>query len=63
MGWPLPRDAFGGSFMYPMEDGLVALGLVAGLDYKDAHRLLQRMKLHPLFREHLQGGEMVEWGA
>ena len=67
MGWPLPRDAFGGSFMYPMGDGLVALGLVVGLDYKNArldiHRLLQRMKLHPLFRERLQGGEMVEWGA
>ena len=29
----------------------------------DVHRLLQRMKLHPLFREHLEGGEMVEWGA
>ena len=67
MGWPLPKDAFGGSFMYPMEDGLVALGLVVGLDYRnarmDVHRLLQRMKLHPLFREHLEGGEMVEWGA
>jgi len=67
MGWPLPRDAFGGSFMYPMGDGLVALGLVVGLDYKnarlDVHRLLQLMKLHPLFREQLQGGEMVEWGA
>ncbi|HET7322033.1 MAG TPA: electron-transfer flavoprotein:ubiquinone oxidoreductase, partial [Longimicrobiaceae bacterium] len=25
--------------------------------------LLQRMKLHPFFREVLEGGEMVEWGA
>src|SRR5690606_7655854 len=24
---------------------------------------LQRMKLHPLFRPYLEGGEMVEWGA
>ncbi len=67
MGWPLPNDAFGGSFMYPMADDLVALGLVVGLDYKDArldvHELLQRMKLHPLFREYLEGGELVEWGA
>ena len=67
MGWPLPRDAFGGSFMYPMGDNLVALGLVVGLDYHnarlDVHRLLQRLKLHPLFREQLEGGEMVEWGA
>jgi electron-transferring-flavoprotein dehydrogenase len=67
MGWPLPTDAFGGSFMYPMADDLVALGLVVGLDYGDArfdvHESLQRMKLHPLFRERLEGGELVEWGA
>jgi electron-transferring-flavoprotein dehydrogenase len=67
MGWPLPSDAFGGSFMYPLEPNLIALGLVVGLDYRDArldvHQLLQRMKLHPLFSEYLDGGELVEWGA
>jgi electron-transferring-flavoprotein dehydrogenase len=67
MGWPVPLDAFGGSFMYPMADDLVALGLVVGLDYRDArfdvHEALQTMKLHPLFRPYLEGGEMVEWGA
>jgi electron-transferring-flavoprotein dehydrogenase len=67
LGWPLPTDAFGGSFMYPLARDLVAIGLVVGLDYKnldlDVHELLQRMKLHPLFRQYLEGGEMVEWGA
>jgi electron-transferring-flavoprotein dehydrogenase len=67
LGWPLPRDVFGGSFMYPLSRNLIALGLVVGLDYKrtsdDAHEMLQRMKLHPLFREILESGEMVEWGA
>jgi len=67
LGWPLPNDAFGGSFMYPLEPNLVALGLVVGLDYRDAaldvHVLFQRMKLHPLFRRVLEGGEMLEWGA
>jgi electron-transferring-flavoprotein dehydrogenase len=67
MGWPLPGDAFGGSFMYPLEANLVALGLVVGLDYHDAgldvHDLLQQLKRHPLFRPYLEGGEMVEWGA
>jgi electron-transferring-flavoprotein dehydrogenase len=66
MGWPL-GDAFGGSFLYPLEPHLVALGLVVGLDYRDAdtdvHVLLQRLKLHPLVRGLLAGGEMVEWGA
>ena len=67
LGWPLPTDAFGGSFMYPLEPNVVALGLVVGLDYKqralDVHVLLQRLKGHPLFRPYLEGGEMVEWGA
>jgi electron-transferring-flavoprotein dehydrogenase len=67
LGWPLPTDAFGGSFMYPLEPNLVAIGLVVGLDYRDAsldvHVLLQRLKTHPVFRPYLEGGEMVEWGA
>jgi electron-transferring-flavoprotein dehydrogenase len=67
LGWPVPRDAFGGSFMYPLTPNLVAIGLVVGLDYRtttlDVHEMLQRMKTHPLFRKYLEGGEMVEWGA
>jgi electron-transferring-flavoprotein dehydrogenase len=67
MGWPLPRNAFGGSWMYPMGKDLVSIGLVVGLDYRqqrlDVHRLLQQMKGHPLFHRYLQGGELVEWGA
>jgi electron-transferring-flavoprotein dehydrogenase len=67
LGWPLPTDAFGGSFMYPLGPEQVALGLVVGLDYHnaglDVHELLQRMKLHPLFRRQLEGGQLLEWGA
>jgi electron-transferring-flavoprotein dehydrogenase len=67
MGWPLPADAFGGSFLYPMGGDLAAIGLVVGLDYHDAaldvHVLLQQLKTHPLMRAHLEGGEMLEWGA
>ncbi len=67
MGWPVPNDAFGGSFFYPMADDIVALGIVVGLDYPvntlDIHVLLQKLKGHPLFREILDGGEPVEWGA
>jgi electron-transferring-flavoprotein dehydrogenase len=67
LGWPLPADAFGGSFMYPLGSNQLALGLVVGLDYRDAnldvHQLLQRMKLHPLFKEYLDGGQLLEWGA
>jgi electron-transferring-flavoprotein dehydrogenase len=67
LGWPLPTDAFGGSFMYPLGSNQIALGLVVGLDYHnarlDVHELLQRMKLHPLFRPYLEGGQLLEWGA
>ena len=67
LGWPLPTDAFGGSFMYPLTPNLVAVGIVVGMDYRqstlDVHQLLQKLKTAPLFREYLEGGEMVEWGA
>ncbi|HXV76828.1 MAG TPA: electron-transfer flavoprotein:ubiquinone oxidoreductase [Candidatus Polarisedimenticolaceae bacterium] len=67
MGWPLPADAFGGSWCYPMGPNLVSLGLVVGLDYResgfDPHESMQKLKTHPLFREMLDGGELVEWGA
>src|SRR5947208_4500506 len=71
MGWPLRAAAryreFGGSFIYPMGDDMVTLGMVVGLDYRDAelsvHDLLQELKTHPLVRKLLDGGERVAWGA
>jgi electron-transferring-flavoprotein dehydrogenase len=71
MGWPLRAAAkyreFGGSFIYPMGDDMVTVGMVVGLDYRDAelsvHDLLQELKTHPLVRKLLEGGERVAWGA
>jgi len=71
MGWPLRKNPrhreFGGSFIYPLGDDMVSLGMVVGLDYRDAelsvHDLLQELKTHPLVRRILAGGERVEWGA
>lgn len=67
MGWPLPKDAFGGSWLYPLGDDLISLGLVVGLDYRqshlDVHQMLQQMKAHPFFKDILEGGEIQEWGA
>jgi electron-transferring-flavoprotein dehydrogenase len=71
MGWPLRGGRkyreFGGSFIYPLGDDLVTLGLVVGLDYRDAelsvHDLLQQLKTHSLVRGILDGGERVGWGA
>jgi len=71
MGWPLrasPRfREFGGSFIYPLGDDMVSLGMVVGLDYRDVdlsvHDLLQELKAHPLVARIIEGGERVEWGA
>ena len=71
MGWPLRPQAkyreFGGSFIYPMGDDMLAIGMVVGLDHRDAalstHDLLQELKTHPKIRPLLEGGERIEWGA
>ena len=71
MGWPLRAAAryreFGGSFIYPMGDDMLTLGMVVGLDYRDAelsvHDLLQELKTHPFVRKLLEGGERLAWGA
>jgi electron-transferring-flavoprotein dehydrogenase len=71
MGWPLRTAAkyreFGGSFVYPMGDDMLTIGMVIGLDYRDVeispHDLLQELKTHPKIRKLLEGGERIEWGA
>jgi electron-transferring-flavoprotein dehydrogenase len=71
MGWPLRAGRkfreFGGSFIYPMGDDMVTIGMVIGLDYRDvelsAHDVLQELKTHPRVRKILDGGERVQWGA
>jgi electron-transferring-flavoprotein dehydrogenase len=71
MGWPLRKRAkwneFGGSFIYPMGEDKVAIGLVVGLDTTDAtfscHDALQELKTHPFVKKILEGGKRVGWGA
>jgi electron-transferring-flavoprotein dehydrogenase len=71
LGWPLRKRAklseFGGSFIYPMGEDKLCIGLVVGLDYTDStlsvHDLLQQLKTHPFVKDLLEGGERVAWGA
>jgi electron-transferring-flavoprotein dehydrogenase len=71
MGWPLRAGSkyreFGGSFIYPMGDDMVTVGMVVGLDHRDVelsvHDLLQELKTHSLVRGILDGGERIAWGA
>lgn len=67
-GWPLNENgASGGSFLYHYAENLVALGLITDLNYRNPHLSpfdeLQRLKHHPVFREHIDGGERIAYGA
>ena len=67
MGWPLPADCFGGTWLYPIGENLVSLGLCASLNSPlknlDVHLKLQQLKTHPLFTKILKDGKCIEWGA
>jgi electron-transferring-flavoprotein dehydrogenase len=71
MGWPLRTGArwneFGGSFIYPMGEDKICIGMVCGLDYTDAtfsvHDVLQLLKTHPFIKKLIDGGKRVAWGA
>ena len=67
MGYPLRNEEFGGAFIYSMPDGLISLGFVMGLDYRDPlfdpHQTFQRFKQHPFVATLLKDGKMVRYGA
>ncbi|HVP38524.1 MAG TPA: electron transfer flavoprotein-ubiquinone oxidoreductase [Candidatus Saccharimonadales bacterium] len=67
LGWPLPRDTFGGGFVYGMGGDRWAVGMVTGLDAPNPltspHLMLQLFKTHPLVKGLLDGGKMVSYGA
>ncbi|CAH0052857.1 unnamed protein product [Clonostachys solani] len=67
MGYPLPKEVYGGSFMYHFGDNLVSLGLVVSLDYENPwlspYQEFQKLKHHPLFKDVLEGGKCISYGA
>lgn len=67
MGYPLSNDVYGGGFMYHFGEGLVAIGLVVGLDYKNPYvspyQEFQKMKHHPYYENVLEGGTCISYGA
>jgi len=66
-GWPLEGRTGGGSFLYHLEDGLVAVGFVVHLDYENPHLSpydeFQRFKTHPAIRGTFDGGKRLGYGA
>ena len=67
LGWPADSHTYGGSFVYHLEGGRIALGYVSGLDYRDPEyrpwEAFQQWKAHPLIAPLLEGGSIVSAGA
>lgn len=66
-GWPLDKDTNGGSFLYHGENNQVVVGLVVDLSYSNPYLgpfdEFQRMKHHPVFKDTLEGGTRISYGA
>ncbi len=66
-GWPLQSDTYGGSFLYHMENNLVAVGFVVGLAYTNPYlspfEEFQRYKTHAAIRTFFEGGKRIAYGA
>lgn len=67
VGFPLDFSTYGGSFLYHMDENLVHLGLVIGLDYSNAYlntySSFQKLKTHDSIKELLSGGRCLSFGA
>lgn len=67
LGYPLPKDTYGGAWMYHFGDNMVSIGLVVGLDYPNPwlspYGEFQKMKHHPMFKDVLEGGKCISYGA
>ena len=66
-GWPLDSRTGGGSFLYHLDDNLVAVGFVVHLNYENPYlspfEEFQRFKTHPLVRGTFEGGKRLAYGA
>jgi electron-transferring-flavoprotein dehydrogenase len=67
MGWPLGKNAGGGSFIYHAANNQVFIGLVVHLNYENPYLYpyaeFQRFKHHPMVADLLKGGKRIAYGA
>ncbi|QFT98400.1 Electron transfer flavoprotein-ubiquinone oxidoreductase [Roseovarius sp. THAF8] len=67
MGWPLGKNAGGGSFIYHLDNNQIYVGFVVHLNYRNPHLYpymeFQRFKHHPVVADLLKGGKRVAYGA
>ena len=66
-GWPMDNSAYGGGFLYHLENNQVAVGFVVGLGYENPYlspfEEFQRFKTHPNIRSVFEGGKRTAYGA
>src|SRR5437588_3865158 len=67
LGFPSDSDTYGGGWIYGMQNRVLNIGYVTGLDYRDPlidpHAEFQRFKEHPFVARPLEGGKMIRYGA
>jgi len=67
LGFPSDAHTYGGGWVYGMQNRILNLGYVTGLDYQDPlldpHAEFQRFKSHPFIARLLKGGKMIRYGA
>ncbi len=66
-GWPLDMKTGGGSFLYHLEDNMVAVGFVVHLNYANPYLYpfeeFQRFKTHLAIRDTFEGAKRIGYGA
>ena len=67
LGFPSDSHTYGGGWIYGMQNRILNIGYVTGLDYRDPlidpHAEFQRYKTHPFIARLLEGGKMIRYGA
>src|SRR6266542_2447915 len=67
LGFPSDANTYGGGCIYGMQNRILNIGYVTGLDYEDPlldpHAEFQRYKTHPYIAGLLEGGKMIRYGA
>src|SRR3984893_5093473 len=67
LGFPSDAHTYGGGWIYGMQNRILNIGYVTGLDYQDPlldpHAEFQRFKQHPFLAKLLEGGKMIRYGA
>ena len=67
LGWPLDNHTEGGGFLYHIEEGKVALGMIVALNYQNPYlspfEEFQKWKHNPVIKNVIEDGKRISYGA